>query len=208
MLRDTEPCTDEIVEWHLCAFEPVSYTHLDVYKRQELTVGKGRMIRDGKDLAVVSLGHPGNVALEACQALAHKNIETALYDIRFLKPIDEELLHSICNKYNKIVTLEDGSVIGGLGSTVTEFVNDNGYSGVQVYRLGIPDRFVEQGTLEELHHECGIDLEGIVPVSYTHLDCRGISLILQHLRLIIDLRIRCGGLWAAIRFMAPTPVPW
>ncbi len=128
----------------------------------ELTVGKGRMIRDGKDLAVISLGHPGNVALEACQALAHKNIETALYDIRFLKPIDEELLHSICNKYNKIVTLEDGSVIGGLGSAVTEFVNDNGYSGVQVYRLGIPDRFVEQGTLEELHHECGIDLEGIV----------------------------------------------
>ncbi len=128
----------------------------------ELPVGKGRMIRDGKDLAVISLGHPGNVALEACLALAQQNIEAALYDIRFLKPIDEELLHSICKKYNKIITLEDGSIIGGLGSAVSEFVNDNGYADVQVHRLGIPDRFVEQGTLEELHHECGIDLEGIV----------------------------------------------
>ena len=127
-----------------------------------LPVGKGRLIREGKDLAIISIGHPGNVALEACLALAEKNIEAALYDIRFLKPIDEELLHGICKKYNKIITLEDGSVIGGLGSAVTEFVNDNGYSDVQVYRLGIPDRFVEQGTLEELHHECGIDLEGIV----------------------------------------------
>jgi 1-deoxy-D-xylulose-5-phosphate synthase len=127
-----------------------------------LPVGKGRMIREGKDLAVISLGHPGNVALEACLALANKNIDAALYDIRFLKPIDEELLHSICKKYSKIITLEDGSVIGGLGSAVTEFVNDNGYMHVQVHRLGVPDRFVEQGTLEELHHECGIDLEGIV----------------------------------------------
>lgn len=131
----------------------------------ELPVGKGRMIRDGKDLAVISLGHPGNVALEACHALEQKNIEAALFDMRFLKPIDEELLHSICKKYNKIITLEDGSVLGGLGSAVTEFVNDHGYLGVQVRRLGIPDRFIEQGTLEELHHECGIDLEGIVQVA-------------------------------------------
>jgi 1-deoxy-D-xylulose-5-phosphate synthase len=128
----------------------------------QLQVGKGRMIREGKDLAIISIGHPGNIALEACQQLAEKNIDAALFDIRFLKPIDEELLHSVFRKFNKVITLEDGSIIGGLGSAVTEFANDNGYHNVALHRLGIPDRFVEQGTLEELHHECGIDLEGII----------------------------------------------
>jgi len=128
----------------------------------QLQVGKGRMIREGKDLAIISIGHPGNIALEACRQLAEKNIDAALFDIRFLKPIDEELLHSVFRKFNKVITLEDGSIIGGLGSAVTEFANDNGYHNVALHRLGIPDRFVEQGTLEELHHECGIDLEGII----------------------------------------------
>jgi 1-deoxy-D-xylulose-5-phosphate synthase len=127
-----------------------------------LEVGKGRIIREGKDLAIISIGHLGNVALEACNLLAGKNIEAALYDIRFLKPIDEELLHLIFSQFNKVITLEDASIIGGLGSAVTEFANDNGYHIATIHRLGIPDRFVEQGTLEELHHECGIDLDGIV----------------------------------------------
>jgi len=128
----------------------------------ELSIGKGRMVREGKHLAIISLGHLGNTALAACRLLQDKNIEAALYDIRFLKPLDEELLHEVCRKFNKIITLEDGSVLGGLGSAVTEFANDNGYHNVQIHRLGIPDRFIEQGSLEELHHECGIDLEGIV----------------------------------------------
>jgi len=127
-----------------------------------LTVGKGRMIREGKDLAIISIGHPGNIALDACIQLAEKNIEVALFDIRFLKPIDEELLHTIFKKFKKVITLEDGSLIGGLGSAVTEFANDNGYHNVSIHRLGVPDRFIEQGTLQELHHECGIDLQGIV----------------------------------------------
>jgi len=130
-----------------------------------LEIGKGRIIREGKDLAIISIGHLGNVALEACIKLAGKNIEAALYDIRFLKPIDEELLHLIFSKFDKIITLEDASIIGGLGSAVTEFANDNSYHKATVHRLGIPDRFVEQGTLEELHHECGIDLDGIVNAS-------------------------------------------
>ena len=127
-----------------------------------LPVGKGRMVREGKDLAIISIGPLGNVALEACTLLAEKGIETALIDIRFLKPLDQELLHSIFKHFDKIITLEDGSIIGGLGSAVTEFASDNGYHKASVHRLGIPDRFVEQGTLQELHHECEIDLEGIV----------------------------------------------
>jgi len=127
-----------------------------------LPVGKGRKIREGKDLAIISIGHIGNIALKACVDLSAKGIEAALYDIRFLKPIDEELLHTIFKQYKKIITLEDGSVIGGLGSAVTEFASDNGYNDVSIHRLGVPDRFIEQGTLEELHHECGIDLEGIL----------------------------------------------
>lgn len=128
----------------------------------QLPVGKGRMVRNGKDLAIISIGHPGNVALEACKLLAAKNIDVALYDIRFLKPIDEELLHTVFKLFDKVITLEDGSLIGGLGSAVTEFANDNGYHNAAIHRLGIPDRFVEQGTPEELHHECGIDADGII----------------------------------------------
>lgn len=127
-----------------------------------LPVGRGRIIREGKDLAIISIGHPGNEALNACLQLAEKNIDVALYDIRFLKPIDEELLHLVFNQFDKIITLEDASIIGGLGSAITEFANDNGYHKATIYRLGIPDRFIEQGTLEELHHECGIDIDGIV----------------------------------------------
>lgn len=127
-----------------------------------LPVGKGRRIKEGKDLAIISIGHTGNVALEACTQLAKLGTDVALYDIRFLKPLDEELLHEVFTHFDKIITLEDGSVIGGLGSAVTEFAGDNGYRNAAIHRLGVPDRFVEHGTLEELHRECGIDLEGIV----------------------------------------------
>jgi 1-deoxy-D-xylulose-5-phosphate synthase len=127
-----------------------------------LQVGKGQLIRSGKDIAFITLGPIGNVALEACNQLASKNIDAALYDIRFLKPLDQELLHGIFTKFDKIFTIEDGSIIGGLGSAVTEFANDKGYHNASIFRLGIPDRFIEQGTMEELHKECGIDLAGIM----------------------------------------------
>jgi 1-deoxy-D-xylulose-5-phosphate synthase len=127
-----------------------------------LPVGRGRRIREGKDLAIVSIGPLGNVALEACERLAEKGVEAALYDIRFLKPIDDDLLHGIFSGFNKVITLEDASILGGLGSAVTEFANDNGYHSASVLRLGIPDRFIEHGPIEDLHRECGIDLEGIV----------------------------------------------
>jgi 1-deoxy-D-xylulose-5-phosphate synthase len=128
----------------------------------ELAVGKGRLVREGRDLAIISIGHIGNVAFEACSILSAKGIDAALYDIRFLKPIDSDLLHTIFELYNKVITVEDGTIIGGLGSAVTEFANDNSYHNAVIHRLGVPDRFIGQGTPEELHHECGIDSEGII----------------------------------------------
>ncbi len=128
---------------------------------EALTVGKGRKIRDGKDLAIITIGHSGNYALSACEILMGKGIDAALFDIRFLKPIDEDLLLSVFRNFKKVITVEDGTILGGLGSAVIEFANDHGFS-AEIHRLGVPDRFIEQGTLEELHRECGFDVEGIV----------------------------------------------
>jgi 1-deoxy-D-xylulose-5-phosphate synthase len=127
----------------------------------EIPVGKGKIVRDGKDLAIISIGHIGNEALKACKLLEKDEIDAALFNARFLKPLDEETLHIIFKKFSKIITLEDGSINGGLGSAVLEFMADNGYS-ADVVRLGIPDRFIGQGSQEELFHECGYDIEGIV----------------------------------------------
>jgi 1-deoxy-D-xylulose-5-phosphate synthase len=128
---------------------------------QMLPIGKGRMIREGNDIAIVSIGTAGNLVVEACQRLRDEGIQAAHYDMRFLKPIDEDLLHYICRKHEHIITVEDGTIIGGLGSAVTEFVNDHHYP-VHVKRLGIPDHFVAHGTVEELYHECGYAPEDIV----------------------------------------------
>jgi 1-deoxy-D-xylulose-5-phosphate synthase len=128
---------------------------------RELPVGKGRMIRDGKDAAVISIGHPGNDALKACKILESQGFSVALYDMIFLKPLDRPLLEEIFKKFDRILTVEDGTVIGGLGSSVVDFMVENGYH-ARVKKLGVPDRFIEQGTLDELHHECGYDVEGIV----------------------------------------------
>jgi 1-deoxy-D-xylulose-5-phosphate synthase len=131
-----------------------------------LPVGKGRMIRYGSQLAIISIGHLGNTALQACLDLEESGISAALYDIRFLKPIDEELLHEIFSKFTKVITLEDGCLIGGLGSTVTEFAHDHDFRQAVIRRLGIPDHFIEQGTIAELHHECGIDRQGVVAAAF------------------------------------------
>ena len=127
-----------------------------------LQPGKGRIIRQGSQLAIISIGPLGNTALEACKLLAPKGIDATLCDIRFLKPIDEDLLHQVFKLHSTIITIEDGTIIGGLGSAVTEFANEHHYHNTTVHRLGIPDRFIEQGTPEELYHECGIDLDGIL----------------------------------------------
>jgi 1-deoxy-D-xylulose-5-phosphate synthase len=126
-----------------------------------LEVGKGRMIRDGSDAAIITLGHVGNHAVEACAVVEKSGHSIAHYDLRFLKPLDETILNEIFRRFNKIVTVEDGSLMGGMGSAVLEFMADHRYT-AQVVRLGIPDIFVEQGTVAELHTECGFDTDGIV----------------------------------------------
>jgi len=127
---------------------------------QQLPIGKGRVICHGNDIAIISIGTAGNLVMEACQKLADEGINAAHYDMRFLKPIDEELLHDACRKHKHIITVEDGAITGGLGSAITEFVNDQLYP-VVVKRMGIPDYFVQHGTVNELYRECGFDAEGI-----------------------------------------------
>jgi 1-deoxy-D-xylulose-5-phosphate synthase len=126
-----------------------------------LEIGRGRMIRDGKDAAIITLGHVGNYAVEACAELEAQGLSVAHYDLRFLKPLDNQMLHQVFSRFRKIITVEDGSVIGGMGSAVLEFMSDHNYSAT-VCRLGVPDLFIEQGSVAELHHECGFDAEGII----------------------------------------------
>jgi 1-deoxy-D-xylulose-5-phosphate synthase len=126
----------------------------------DIDVGKGRQISEGNDLAILSIGHPGNFASAVVKKLAKENISVAHYDMRFVAPIDKEILHTVFKKFKHIITVEDGVLKGGFGSAVVEFMSDNGYNS-EVRRLGIPDYFVEQGTQEELQRECGFDAEGI-----------------------------------------------
>ena len=127
---------------------------------KELTIGKGRMISDGDDVAIISIGHVGNYVTEACKLLKEEGVSAAHYDMRFLKPIDEELLHEVMKKFKKIITVEDGTIVGGLGSAVLEFQSDHGYSN-SIRRLGIPDSFIPHGKQAELHAACGYDVNGI-----------------------------------------------
>jgi 1-deoxy-D-xylulose-5-phosphate synthase len=127
---------------------------------EEIQIGKGRKLRDGKDIAILSFGHPGNFAAAAIRELKSEGITPAHYDMRFAKPLDEELLHEALQNYEKIITVEDGTVVGGFGSAVAEFMAENNYKN-DLRILGIPDRLVEHGTLKELHHECGYDANGI-----------------------------------------------
>lgn len=127
---------------------------------QEIAIGKGRKLRDGKDIAILSFGHPGNFAATAIRELKAEGITPAHYDLRFAKPLDEEMLHEALSSYKKIITVEDGTIVGGIGSAVAEFLVLHGYKN-ELVTLGIPDRIVEHGTLKELHRECGYDAQAI-----------------------------------------------
>ena len=127
---------------------------------EEIRIGKGRKLKDGEEVAILSYGHPGNFAQAAIRTLRTEGINPAHYDIRFVKPLDEELLHEVFAKYSKIVTVEDGTVIGGFGSAVLEFMAMHDYNST-VKILGIPDRLVEHGTLKELYTECAYDATAI-----------------------------------------------
>ena len=127
---------------------------------EKIEIGKGRKLKDGEDVAIVSFGHPGNFATTAIRELKTQGLNPAHYDMRFAKPIDEALLHEVFSKFDKIITVEDGTIVGGIGSAILEFMNEHKYS-AEVKMLGIPDRIVEHGSPKELHNECGYDAKGI-----------------------------------------------
>lgn len=128
---------------------------------KEITIGKGRKINDGKEIAILSLGHVGNFVQNAISKLKEENIFPAHYDMRFAKPIDEELLHKVFTTYHKIITIEDGTVVGGFGSAVAEFMVAHKHN-ASIKILGIPDEVVEQGSLKELYEECGYNEKNII----------------------------------------------
>lgn len=127
---------------------------------EEVKVGKGRKIAEGDDIAIISIGHPGNFATQALNRLKEENISVSHYDIRFLKPLDEDLLHEAFKNHKYIVTVEDGALKGGLGSAIAEFKNENNYS-AELTTLGIPDRFIEHGKIDVLWKECGFHPDNI-----------------------------------------------
>ena len=127
---------------------------------QKIEIGTGRKVCDGEDVAILSIGHLGNYVIDACSELNEQEISPAHYDMRFVKPLDEALLHEVFAKFNKIITVEDGCLPGGFGSAIIEFMADNNYA-AQVIRLGIPDKIIEHGEPEQLHKECGYDAESI-----------------------------------------------
>jgi len=136
-----------VTDWK-CPLEPIE-------------IGKGRKIKEGQDIAVLTLGPIGyttHKAIVSAEVKSGKSI--AHYDLRFLKPLDEELLHEVGKKYQKIVTIEDGVLKGGMGSAILEFMSDNGYAPI-VKRIGIPDEFVQHGKPEELYQLCGMDSQAI-----------------------------------------------
>ena len=128
-----------------------------------LPVGKGKKLKDGKNIAILSIGPVGNEALKAIEQVEKEGVSVALYDMIYLKPIDEELLHEVGKKFNRIVTVENGVIKGGLGTAVLEFMADNGYT-PKVKRIGVPDRFIEHGSVPELFKLCGMDSESIAEV--------------------------------------------
>jgi 1-deoxy-D-xylulose-5-phosphate synthase len=135
-------------------------TMAEKYPFEEIPIGKGRKLKDGESIAILSFGHPGNFAAAAIRDVKADGINPAHYDMRFAKPLDETMLHEVFTKFDKIITLEDGTVQGGFGSAILEFMNEHNYKAT-VKILGIPDRLVEHGTPKQLYDEIGIDANGI-----------------------------------------------
>ena len=131
---------------------------------KEIKIGTGRTICEGKDLAILSIGHIGNYVTHAINELRKDHINPGHFDMRFVKPIDKKLLHHILDNYKYILTVEDGCIIGGFGSAILEFMSDNNYKNY-VNRLGIPDTVIEHGTQDQLYAECGYDSKAIINAS-------------------------------------------
>lgn len=127
---------------------------------EKIEIGKGRKLKDGEEIAILSFGHVGNFATQAIRSLVTDGLNPAHYDMRFVKPLDEEILHEVFSKYKNIVTVEDGTIVGGFGSAILEFMAKHGYNS-KLKMLGIPDKIIEHGSPAELHKECGYDAQSI-----------------------------------------------
>ena len=136
---------------------------------EKIEIGTGRKLRDGEELAILTLGHVGNYAVDVCDRIASQGINIAHFDMRFAKPLDEPLLHEIFSTFKKIITVEDGCLQGGFGSAILEFMSVHGYS-ADVKRLGIPDLVVEHGEQLELHNDAGFGPNGIEMAAHTMLE--------------------------------------
>ena len=128
---------------------------------EEIEIGKGVQVLEGEEIAILSIGHIGNEAIAACEAAHAQGLKPALFDMRFVKPLDEALLHRIFKEFKKVITVEDAAIQGGFGSAIAEFMVDHNYTS-QLIRLGIPDEIVEHGEQKELYALCGIDANGIL----------------------------------------------
>ena len=128
---------------------------------EEIEIGKGVQLLEGEEIAILSIGHIGNEAIAACEAARKLGLKPALFDMRFVKPLDEEILHRVFTQFKKVITVEDAAIQGGFGSAIAEFMVDHNYTS-QLIRLGIPDEIVEHGEQKELYALCGIDANGIL----------------------------------------------
>lgn len=128
---------------------------------QLIPIGKGKKLKDGEDIALLSIGTIGNNAAKAINRAEEEGISVAHYDLLFLKPIDEEMLREVARKFKYVITLENGVIDGGMGSAVLEFLSDNGFTQTRIFRMGIEDRFVTHGTIKELQEIVGIDEDSI-----------------------------------------------
>ncbi len=141
---------------------------------EEIPVGKAEKIKDGQEIAILSIGHPGNFVIDAEKEFHKQGLDIAHYNMRFVKPLDEGALHKISTKFNHIITIEDGCLQGGFGSAILEFIANNKYK-VSVKMLGIPDVFIQQGTQEELHSYCGYNTKAIISAVHSILKKSKIS---------------------------------
>ena len=128
---------------------------------EKMITGQGELIQEGEEIAILSIGHPGNFVVSACQELESQGIKPTHFNMRFIKPLDEAIMHQVGKNYKKVITIEDGTIVGGFGSACLEFFAEHNYQ-VEVKILGIPDRLVEHGKPAELHKECGYDKEAIM----------------------------------------------
>jgi len=128
---------------------------------EKMDIGKGQQVQEGEEIAILSIGHPGNFVIQACEKLKLQGIQPAHYNMRFVKPLDENIMHEVGRRFKQVITIEDGTIVGGFGSACLEFFALHHYSPA-VTMLGIPDRLVEHGKPAELHKECGYDTDAIV----------------------------------------------